>query len=327
MSGSSNDSDADVVVHGERDEAGVYVDVPRHSAIGSYMFMHWNQCRATTDAVARPLDAKYFDHATLRSELLRVQRLSLERATLQMNIASADARRAELLNAMHSGIRRTTAAAAEARGDTEQILTGLRRNEVTGRGTAVTAGTPWRYAGLTSISGAAIARQAAANEESGDAHVDVSTTSHFGDRMRAEWSRLRGPMDPARFEDLPRGRTSGWVSVPEGAYRRAHVVPVAPGDLLVVDVSRPRQSPPSPPRARRSTGGGALDERLDVEASDDATSCCACLVHVRCVVFMPCRHMCMCATCANRLRFTAAPAPAHCPKCRANVDDAIMVFL
>ncbi len=295
------------------------VYVQRGSRVGRYVLAHWAECREFSDFVERPLDAAH-GRGHGQSSCLLVPRSTLLRAMRQMNAAiaaDAAAEKAQLdarrrLDMARSAILSSAAdedAAAEfaTRMDAEarandasaRRASSLRALAFPSAATAA-AGTPWRYVGQT---------------------MTVPGSGALAEMLRTHWNEMRTPtIDPPTFAELPRVGNTLEMSLSAygrvtALWRRAHIVAVE------VNVPRPR----SPPRAARSSG--ALDERLDVEASDDATSCCACLVHVRCVVFMPCRHMCMCATCANRLRFTAAPALAHCPKCRANVDDAIMVFL
>jgi hypothetical protein len=55
-------------------------------------------------------------------------------------------------------------------------------------------------------------------------------------------------------------------------------------------------------------GGGALDEGL-INGSD----CVICLSEPRTTALLPCRHLCLCAPCAQQLRFQSN----KCPICRS----------
>ena len=51
-------------------------------------------------------------------------------------------------------------------------------------------------------------------------------------------------------------------------------------------------------------------------------ACVVCLAERKCVVLLPCAHLCLCAGCA--LRFVGRGAV--CPVCRTAVEDALAVY-
>jgi hypothetical protein len=62
---------------------------------------------------------------------------------------------------------------------------------------------------------------------------------------------------------------------------------------------------------------------LDGNATKTASECKVCLEEtVNCVV-LPCRHTCMCYTCANLCQ----NAKGECPICRSNIDEIIQIYL
>lgn len=58
---------------------------------------------------------------------------------------------------------------------------------------------------------------------------------------------------------------------------------------------------------------------------DDA-ACVACLERAKRAVLLPCGHMCLCLTCAYRLRHDAEPRARRCPMCRGHIDSSVRVF-
>ena len=48
------------------------------------------------------------------------------------------------------------------------------------------------------------------------------------------------------------------------------------------------------------------------EVSDNSAECVVCLSDVRDTLILPCRHLCLCHTCADTLRYQAN----NCPICR-----------
>ena len=55
--------------------------------------------------------------------------------------------------------------------------------------------------------------------------------------------------------------------------------------------------------------------------ANDSLQCCICLSEPKCVVFMPCRHMCACEECGLSGRL------ARCPLCTRKIDTRYKVFL
>lgn len=51
---------------------------------------------------------------------------------------------------------------------------------------------------------------------------------------------------------------------------------------------------------------------VEDEVSDNSAECVVCLSDVRDTLILPCRHLCLCNTCADTLRYQAN----NCPICR-----------
>ena len=50
----------------------------------------------------------------------------------------------------------------------------------------------------------------------------------------------------------------------------------------------------------------------DEENSDNSNECVVCLSDLRDTLILPCRHLCLCNSCADTLRYQAS----NCPICR-----------
>lgn len=55
-----------------------------------------------------------------------------------------------------------------------------------------------------------------------------------------------------------------------------------------------------------------LTEPSDDENSDNSNECVVCLSDLRDTLILPCRHLCLCNSCADTLRYQAN----NCPICR-----------
>lgn len=55
-----------------------------------------------------------------------------------------------------------------------------------------------------------------------------------------------------------------------------------------------------------------LLQRSDEENSDNSNECVVCLSDLRDTLILPCRHLCLCNSCADTLRYQAS----SCPICR-----------
>lgn len=51
----------------------------------------------------------------------------------------------------------------------------------------------------------------------------------------------------------------------------------------------------------------------DEETEDNGSECVICMCDVRDTLILPCRHLCLCNSCADSLRYQAN----NCPICRA----------
>ncbi|XP_059481696.1 E3 ubiquitin-protein ligase RNF26-like [Neocloeon triangulifer] len=74
-------------------------------------------------------------------------------------------------------------------------------------------------------------------------------------------------------------------------------------------------------RARKSVSPGNLKRQLLMEQEEKL--CVVCLEKNKCVILMPCRHLCMCSDCSAVISNTTSA----CPICRTNFDRAVVVFM
>jgi hypothetical protein len=56
-----------------------------------------------------------------------------------------------------------------------------------------------------------------------------------------------------------------------------------------------------------------LQQSADDETEDNGSECVICMCDVRDTLILPCRHLCLCNSCADSLRYQAN----NCPICRA----------
>lgn len=78
----------------------------------------------------------------------------------------------------------------------------------------------------------------------------------------------------------------------------------------LADISGTPIEPPTTPGSRPQSS-----------STTGEVECALCLHRPRDVLFLPCRHICCCATCAAKL------PQRVCPTCRATVESQIEVFL
>ena len=80
-----------------------------------------------------------------------------------------------------------------------------------------------------------------------------------------------------------------------------------------------------PPRCRcGASGGGGGNIGRGGGAARLRYECVVCMEEGVSCVFLPCRHLCVCEKCAERIM---ASAPTACPKCRAMVEGVLQVFV
>ena len=72
-------------------------------------------------------------------------------------------------------------------------------------------------------------------------------------------------------------------------------------------------------RAALDAASTAITQRAI--ATSERSLCAACLGSSRSALLMPCRHMCLCAPCAEAL-----PTPKRCPLCQEAVIDIVRTF-
>ena len=60
---------------------------------------------------------------------------------------------------------------------------------------------------------------------------------------------------------------------------------------------------------------------------ENTSYCVVCLSNPKCVVLMPCRHLCVCQDCAEQLRQHSDCLRRQCPLCRAHILETISCYL
>ena len=78
-------------------------------------------------------------------------------------------------------------------------------------------------------------------------------------------------------------------------------------------------------RASKRRGSGEFEDDLlrEVEREREEKLCCICQDHEKCIMMLPCRHLCICERCLEPLR-----ARSHnCPMCRKPVKQMIKAYM
>jgi Zinc finger, C3HC4 type (RING finger) len=74
-------------------------------------------------------------------------------------------------------------------------------------------------------------------------------------------------------------------------------------------------------RKRKSQSPGGLKRQLLQEQEEKL--CVVCLTNNKCVILMPCRHLCMCTDCSDVIDNTSR----LCPICRTDFDRRVTVYM
>lgn len=74
-------------------------------------------------------------------------------------------------------------------------------------------------------------------------------------------------------------------------------------------------------RKRKSQSPGVLKRQLLLEQEEKL--CVVCLTNNKCVILMPCRHLCMCTDCSDVIDSTSR----SCPICRTDFDRRVTVYM
>jgi hypothetical protein len=72
--------------------------------------------------------------------------------------------------------------------------------------------------------------------------------------------------------------------------------------------------------------GANIIDAVDEAAPSRDTECIACQERRIIALLTPCNHMCLCMTCAKRLRNSSTPRERRCPLCRQYIDNVVRVF-
>lgn len=64
-------------------------------------------------------------------------------------------------------------------------------------------------------------------------------------------------------------------------------------------------------------------QRIDSPPGLSETHCVICLEHPKCVLLLPCKHVCMCLECARELRYYNG----LCPVCRSDIENSMQIYI
>ena len=81
-----------------------------------------------------------------------------------------------------------------------------------------------------------------------------------------------------------------------------------------------RQDAPPEQKPKVAGGGGPLPKPgtpMDVDVEEGGTACIICMESAVCIAFVPCGHLCVCASCAMRCE--------SCPCCRGPRDQLLYI--
>ena len=78
-------------------------------------------------------------------------------------------------------------------------------------------------------------------------------------------------------------------------------------------------------RASKRRGSGEFEDELlrEVEREREDKLCCICQDHEKCIMMLPCRHLCICERCLEPLRARSQ----NCPMCRKPVKQMIKAYM
>lgn len=77
------------------------------------------------------------------------------------------------------------------------------------------------------------------------------------------------------------------------------------------------------PEVRRSLSTPVSQNKDSLNRSNDERCCVICQERLKCILLLPCRHVCMCSECNTRLQLY----DNSCPICRNDIDDTMRVFV
>lgn len=77
------------------------------------------------------------------------------------------------------------------------------------------------------------------------------------------------------------------------------------------------------PEVRRSLSTPLPQDKDNLNRSNDDRCCVICQERLKCILLLPCRHVCMCSECNTRFQLY----DNSCPICRNDIEDTMRIFV
>lgn len=77
------------------------------------------------------------------------------------------------------------------------------------------------------------------------------------------------------------------------------------------------------PQVRRSLSSPEVRNKNNLNRSNDDRYCIICQERSKCILLLPCRHVCMCSECNTRLQLY----DNSCPICRNHIEETMRIFV
>ncbi|XP_014772772.1 uncharacterized protein LOC106871024 [Octopus bimaculoides] len=86
-----------------------------------------------------------------------------------------------------------------------------------------------------------------------------------------------------------------------------------------------QQSRPPTPLINKPLNSTQLER--EIERERDKRKCVVCQDHVKTVLILPCKHMCLCVQCANHIVRSSPPDRNVCPLCRTGIQKVMNIYV
>ena len=90
---------------------------------------------------------------------------------------------------------------------------------------------------------------------------------------------------------------------------------------------RSRSSTPARQPGKSETLNCPEDFSREMERERDKRKCVVCQDEIKCVLVMPCRHLCMCVVCADQIVRSRIPGRRTCPLCRTRITKVMNIYV
>ena len=90
---------------------------------------------------------------------------------------------------------------------------------------------------------------------------------------------------------------------------------------------RSRSSTPARQADKLGTLNCPEDFSREMERERDKRKCVVCQDEIKCVLVLPCRHLCMCVVCADQIVRSRIPGRRTCPLCRTRITKVMNIYV